>query len=143
MNVDEWRTTDSTNDIMWIYKLQHLLWNLLLFLSLPSIEEEDKYLIYNQTFRRKNKIHCFGVNGWPKFKAQAEKRSKLKIHRYNNEDVYILVHIKLNDTEVPFVKSYRSVKEFGLRYINSATKFGEKSPTENPKFLSVIFLGHL
>ena len=67
------------------------------FLSLPSIEEEDKYLIYNQTFRRKNKIHCL-------FKAQAEKWSKLKVHRYNNEYVYILVHIKLNDTEVPFVK---------------------------------------
>ena len=113
------------------------------FLSLPSIEEEDKYLIYNQTFRRKNKIHCFGVNGWPKFKAQAEKWSKLKVHRYNNEYVYILVHIKLNDTEVPFVKSYRSVKEFDLRYINSATKFGEKNPTKNHKFLSVIFLGHL
>ena len=119
------------------------------FLSLPSIEEEDKYLIYNQTFRRKNKIHCFGVNGWPKFKAQAEKWSKLKIHRYNNEYVYMLyiyviyIHIKLNDTEVPFVKSYRSVEEFDLRYINSETKFGEKNPTENRKFLSVIFLGHL
>ena len=85
------------------------------YLSLPSIEEEDKYLIYNQTFGRKNKIHCFRVNGWPKFKAQAEKRSKLKIHRYNNEYVYTLVHIKLNDIEVPFVKSRRSVKEFDSR----------------------------
>ena len=113
------------------------------FLILPSIEEEDKYLIYNQTFRRKNKIHCFGVNGWPKFKAQAEKWSKLKIHRYNNEYVYMLVHIKLNDTEVPLVKSYGSVEEFDLRYINSETTFGEKNPTENRTFLSVIFLGHL
>ena len=80
------------------------------FLSLPSIEEEDKYLI---------------------------------IHRYNNEYVYMLVHIKLNDTEVPFVKSYGSVEEFDLRYINSETTFGEKNLTENRKFLSVIFLGYL
>ena len=113
------------------------------FLSLASIEEEDKCLIYNQTFRRKNKIHCYGVNGWPKFKAQAEKWSKLKIHRYNNEYVYMLVHIKLNDTEVPFVKSYGSVEEFDLRYINSETTFEEKNLTENRKFLSVIFLGYL
>ena len=99
------------------------------FLSLPSIEEENKYLIYNQTFRIINKIHCFGVNGWPKFKAQAEKWSKLKIHRYNNEYVYILEHIKLNDTEVPFVKSYGSVEGFDLRYMNSETTFGEKNST--------------
>ena len=98
-------------------------------MSLPSIEEEDKYFIYNQTFRRKNKIHCFRVNGWPKFKAQTEKWSKLKIHRYNNEYVYILEHIKLNDTEVPFVKSYRSVEGFDLRYMNSETTFGEKNST--------------
>ena len=113
------------------------------FLSLPSIEEENKYLIYNQTFRIINKIHCFGVNGWPKFKAQAEKWSKLKIHRYNNEYVYKLVYIKLNDTEVPLVKSYGNVEEFDLRYINSETTFGEENPTENRKFLSVIVLGHL
>ena len=99
------------------------------FLSLPSIEEEDKYLIYNQTFRRKNKFHCFRVNDWPKFKAQTEKWSKLKIHRYNNEYVYILEHIKLNDTEVPFVKSHGSVEEFDLRYMNSETTFGEKNST--------------
>ena len=80
------------------------------FLSLPSIEEEDKYLV---------------------------------IHRYNNEYVYMLVHIKLNDTEVPFVKSYGNVEEFDLRYINSETTFGEKNLTENRKFLSVIFLGYL
>ena len=80
------------------------------FLSLPSIEEEDKYLI---------------------------------IHRYNNEYVYMLVHIKLNETEVPFAKSYGSVEEFDLRYINSETTFGEKNLTENRKFLSVIFLGYL
>ena len=99
------------------------------FLSLPSIEEEDKYLIYNQTFRRKNKFHCFRVNDWPKFKAQTEKWNKLKIHRYNNEYVYILEHIKLNDTEVPFVKSHGSVEEFDLRYMNSETTFGEKNST--------------
>ena len=98
-------------------------------MSLPSIEEEDKYLIYNQTFRRKNKFHCFRVNDWPKFKAQTEKWSKLKIHRYNNEYVYILEHIKLNDTEVPFVKSHGSVEEFDLRYMNSETTFGEKNST--------------
>ena len=98
-------------------------------MSLPSIEEEDKYLIYNQTFRRKNKFHCFRVNDWPKFKAQTEKWSKLKIHRYNNEYVYILEHIKLNNTEVPFVKSYGSVEEFDLRYMNSETTFGEKNST--------------
>ena len=55
----------------------------------------------------------------------------------------MLVHIKLNDTEVPFVKSYGSVEEFDLRYINSETTFGEKNSTENRKFLSVLFLGHL
>ena len=35
------------------------------------------------------------------------------------------------------------VREFDLRYINSATKFGEKNPTENGKFSSLIFLGYL
>ena len=34
-------------------------------------------------------------------------------------------------------------KEFDLRYINSGTKFGEKNPPENGKFLSVIFLCYL
>ena len=43
------------------------------FLSLSSIEEEDKYLICIKTFRRKDKTHCFGVNGWSKFKELAEK----------------------------------------------------------------------
>ena len=38
------------------------------FLNLSSIEDEDKCLICNKTFGRKNKIQCFGVNGWPKFK---------------------------------------------------------------------------
>ena len=55
------------------------------FLSLFSIEEEDKCLIYNKTFGRKDKIYCSGVNGRPKFKEQAEKWSKLKIHEDNNE----------------------------------------------------------
>ena len=32
------------------------------------------------------------------------------------------------------------VREFDLRYINSATKFGEKNPNENGKFLSSIFI---
>ena len=114
------------------------------FLSLSSIEEEGKCLIFNKTFGRKDKIHCFGVNGWPKFKEQAEKWSKLKIHKDNNEYAYTLVHGKLNGTEEPFGKSHRSCrKEFDLRYINSTTKFGEKNPTENGKFLSVIFLGYL
>ena len=66
-------------------KLHHLLWSILLFLSLSSIEEEDKYFIYNKTFGRKDKIYCFGVNGRPKFKEQAEKWSKLKINEDNNE----------------------------------------------------------
>ena len=30
-----------------------------------------------------------------------------------------------------------------LRYIKTATKFGYKNPTENGKFLSVIFSGYL
>ena len=38
------------------------------FFNLSSIEDEDKCLICNKTFGRKNKIQCFGVNGWPKFK---------------------------------------------------------------------------
>ena len=55
------------------------------FLSLSSIEGEDKCLIYNKTFGRKDKIYCFGVNGRPTLKEQAEKWSKLKIHEDNNE----------------------------------------------------------
>ena len=114
------------------------------FLNLSSIEEEDKCLICNKTFRRKDKIHCLGVNGWPKFKEQAEKWSKLKIDKDNNEYVFILVHSKLNSTEESFRKSHRSCKrEFDLRYINSATKFVEKNSTENSSFLSAIFLGYL
>ena len=47
-------------------------------------------------------------------------------------------------TEEPFGKSHRSCKgEFDLRYINCATKFGEKNPTENGNILSLIFLGYL
>ena len=94
-------------------------------MSLSSIEEGKKCLICNKTFRRKDKIHCFAVNGWLKFKEQTQKRSKLKIHEDNNEYVYS----KLNGTEEPFGKSHRSCKrEFDLRYIHSATKFGEKNP---------------
>ena len=48
------------------------------FLSLSSIEEEGKCLIFNKTFGRKDKIHCFGVNGWPKFKEQAENGANSK-----------------------------------------------------------------
>ena len=33
------------------------------FLCLSRIEEEDKCLICNKTFGRKDKIHCFGVAG--------------------------------------------------------------------------------
>ena len=87
------------------------------FLSLFSIEEEEKCLICNKTFRRKDKIHCFGVNGLPKFKEQAEKWSKLKTHKDGNEYVHALVHSKLNGTEEEaFEKSHRSCKrEFHLR----------------------------
>ena len=61
---------------------------------------------------------------------------RTQIHKDINEYVYILVHGKLNGTEEPFGISHRSCKrEFDLRYINSATKFGEKNPTENVKFL--------
>ena len=48
------------------------------FLSLSSIEEEDKCHICNKTFGRKDEIHCFGVNDWPKFKEHAEKWSNSK-----------------------------------------------------------------
>ena len=116
------------------------------FLSLSSIERGrlEECLICNKTFGRKDKIHCFGVNGWPKFKELAEKWSKLKIHKDNNEYVYTLVHSKLSDKEEPFGKPHRSFKrDFDLRYIKSAKKFGEKNPTENGKVLSVIFLGNL
>ena len=121
--------------------MQHLLWSLSSFFSLSSIEEEDRCLIYNKTLGRKDKIQCFGVNGWPKFKEQAEKWNKLKIHKDNNEYVYTLVHSILNGTEEFFGKSHRSCKkEFDLRCINTATKFGEKSSTENGSFLPMIFL---
>ena len=113
------------------------------FLSLSSIEEEDKGLICNKTFKRNDKFHCFGINGKQKFKEEAEKWSKFKIHKDNNECIYTLIHSKLKSTEEPFGKSNRSCKLFDSRYINSATKFGEKNPTENAKFLLVIFLGYL
>ena len=58
------------------------------FLSLSSTEEEEKYLICNKIFGRKDKIPYFGVNGRPKFKEQAEKWSRLKIHKNNSECVY-------------------------------------------------------
>ena len=74
--------------------------------SLSSFKEEDKCLICNKTFRRKGKIHCFGVTGWSKLKEQAEKRSKLKIHKDNNEYVYTLVNSKLNGTEEHVEKSH-------------------------------------
>ena len=81
------------------------------FLSLSSIEEERECLICNKTFWRKNKIHSFGVNGWPKFKAQAEKWSKLKILNGNNEYVYTLVHSKLNGIEESFGNHMDVVRE--------------------------------
>ena len=56
---------------------------------------------------------------------------------------FIDIITNMYGTEVPFVKSYGSVEELDLRYINSETTFGEKNPTANRKFLSVIFLGHL
>ena len=62
------------------------------FSSLSSSEEEDKCLIYNKTFERKDKFHRFGVNDWPKFTEQVEKWSKLKINKDNNEYVYTLAH---------------------------------------------------
>ena len=76
------------------------------FLSLSSIEEENKCFICNKTFGRKDKIHCFGVNGCPKFKKQAEKWSKLKTHKDDNEYVHTLVHSKLNDTGEPFGREF-------------------------------------
>ena len=61
---------------------------------------------------------------------------RTQIHKDIKEYVYILVHGKLNGTKEPFGISHRSCnREFDLRYINSATKFGEKNPTENVKFL--------
>ena len=110
-----------------------------LSLSSSSIEQEDKCFICNKTFRRKDKVHCFGVNDLPKFKGQAEKWSKLKIHKDNNEYVYTWVHRKLNDAEEPLEKSHRSCnRELDLRYMNCA-----KIWTKNDKFLSAIFLGYL
>ena len=63
-------------------------------------------LIFNKTFGRKDKIHCFGVNGWSKLKEQSEKWGKLKIHKDNNEYVNNneLVNSKLNGTEEPIGK---------------------------------------
>ena len=47
----------------------------------------------------------------------------------------------MNGAEEPFGKSQRSCKrEFDLRYINIATKLGERNSTENGKISSVIFL---
>ena len=43
---------------------------------------------FNKAVGRKDKTHYFGVNDWPKFKEQAEKWRKLKIHKDNNEYVY-------------------------------------------------------
>ena len=68
------------------------------FLSLPSIEEENK------------------LNSRLKFKEQAERWSKVKIHKSNNEYIYIyiyiyiytLVHSKLNGAEELFGKSHGS-----------------------------------
>ena len=94
------------------------------FLGLYSIEEEGKCLICNKAFRIKDKIHCFGVDSWPKFTEQAEERSELKTHKDNNEYVYKSVHSKLNGTEEPFWKP-EVVKEFGLRHLNSVAKFGD------------------
>ena len=68
----------------------------------------------------------------------------MNIYIYIYIYIYTLVHSKLNYTEELFGKSLGSCqREFDLRYINSATKFGRKSSTENLKFLSVVFLGYL
>ena len=40
------------------------------FLSLSTIDEEDKCTICNKTFGKKDEIHSFGVNGWPKLQAE-------------------------------------------------------------------------
>ena len=104
------------------------------FLSLFGVKEEDKCLIWNKTFRRKDKTHCFGVNSWPKFKEQTEKWSKLKIHKDQNQYVHTLVHRRLNDTEEATGKSHGSCcREFNVRYIWYKIH----------KFLWVIFLGYL
>ena len=67
--------------------------------------------VVTDNFVKKKKIHCFGVNGRSKFKEEAEKWSKLKIHKDDNEYVYTLVHSKLNDTEEHFGRSHRSLYE--------------------------------
>ena len=86
------------------------------FLSLSRIKEEDKCLICNKTFRRKDEIHCFRLNGWLKYNEQKQKWSKHKIHKDNYEYVYTLVNSWLNGTEEPFGKSYLSCnREFWFK----------------------------
>ena len=80
------------------------------FLSLSSIEEERKCLICNKTFGRKNKIHS-SLKYHSKFKEQAEKWSKLKILKGNNEYVYTLVHSKLKGIEESFGNHMDVVRE--------------------------------
>ena len=149
-HVEKWETTDCTNNIIWISqdKWKHFPWSLLLFWVYLVLKRKKNVLIVTKV---SYKVHSFGVNSRLKFKEQAEKWSKLKIHK-NNEYIYIyiythiytLVHSKLNYIEELFGKSLGSCqREFDVRYINSVTKFGRKSSTENDKSLSVVYLGYL
>ena len=64
-----------------------------------------------------DKIHSFGVNNRLKFKEQAERWNKVKIHKSDKEFniyiyiyiyIYTLVHSKLNGAEKLFGKSHGS-----------------------------------
>ena len=90
-HVDKWETTDCTNDIIWISqdKWKHLPWSLLLFwVYLVLKRKTNVLLVTNVSY----KVHSFGVNSRLKFKEQAERWSKLKIHK-NNEYIYINIYI--------------------------------------------------
>ena len=75
------------------------------------LKRKKNISVATNNFGRKNKIHCFVVNSRSKVKEQAEKWSKLKIHKDDNEYVYTLVHSKLNGTGEPFGKSHRGLYE--------------------------------
>ena len=111
------------------------------FFDFISIEEEDKCLICNNTFGKKDKIYYFGVNGRPKFKEQTKKWSKLKIHKDNNEHVYTLLHSKLYGTKHPFGRSHRSCKrEFWFKIHKQHDEiWREKSYQQSNQFFSRLF----
>ena len=80
--VDEWETTDCKTIAAFAIKF-------LLFWVYQAFRRKTNNLIWNKTFGRKEKIDCFGVNVWPKFKEQADEWSEIKIHKDNKEYVYI------------------------------------------------------